>query len=423
MIWASNLAGRGRERRQHSRNVDAQSLLAKQKRLGATAACSSGHSSVRSGAAQQAFTAPRFVISLLNGKDNRVASKQASWTARGFVVQSDEAPGFWQLGNLWRVMATGVQTGNSFCLIDQLVMADGGGPCTHAHTQDEGLYVISGHCTFNAWGLTVPAGPGEFVAVPRYGQHAFTVDAPDTQLLNFYLPAGFELLLMGLAHPAERNELPPEGAVPMAPRHLVERLSSDYGQIPILGLPFADPPRPDSMATEPTPHATVRAFHANAKTAPAYWFAGALWTMLADGAATDGSYCLFEELVPHGPAAPAHLHRDMDEVFYVLEGEAEFLISDKRRVARKGALVFVPRATVHGFQVISEEARLLNLYTPAGFDRLVTTMGQRTEARTLPPAGWAPPTFPQDRREELFIECGMVPLAVVDPFSHPQGQA
>jgi quercetin dioxygenase-like cupin family protein len=226
-----------------------------------------------------------------------------STTARGYVVHSDEAPAFWQIGNLWRVMATGVQTGNSFCLIDQLVMANGGGPCTHSHTQDEGLYVVSGHCTFYAWGLTISAGPGEFVAVPRYGEHAFTVDAPDTQLINFYLPAGFEILLMGLAHPAERNELPPDG-VPMAPRKLVERLSGDYGQIPILGLPFADPPRADNMVTKPTPNATVSAFNTNAGTAPSYWLAGGRWTVLADGAATDGSYCLFEETMPKGPAAP-----------------------------------------------------------------------------------------------------------------------
>jgi len=338
-----------------------------------------------------------------------------STTARGYVVHSDEAPAFWQLGNLWRVMATGVQTGNSFCLLDQLVMANGGGPCTHSHTQDEGLYVISGHCTFYAWGLTIPAGPGEFVAVPRYGEHAFKVDAPDTQLINFYLPAGFEILLMGLAHPAERNELPPPG-VPMAPRKLVERLSSDYGQIPILGLPFADPPRDDNMATKPTPGATVPAFNINVSTAPAYWFAGGLWTLLADGAATDGSYCLFEQLMPKGPAAPPHMHRDMDEVFYMLNGEAEFLVGDRRETARKGALVFIPRGTVHGFRVVSDGARFLNLYTPAGFDRLVTTMGQRTETRTLPPPGWTAPDFPHGRRDEMFAEAGMLRLDVADPF-------
>ena len=53
----------------------------------------------------------------------------------------------------------------------------------------------------------------------------------------------------------------------------------------------------------------------------------------------------------HGPAAPPHVHQDVDEVFYVLDGEVEFLIGDKRRAARKGALVFVPRGTVHGFRL------------------------------------------------------------------------
>ncbi len=73
-------------------------------------------------------------------------------TAGAYVVTPDDAPGFWQLGNLWRVMASGILTGNSFCLIDQLVTPKGGGPCTHAHTQDEGFYIISGHCTFQADG-------------------------------------------------------------------------------------------------------------------------------------------------------------------------------------------------------------------------------------------------------------------------------
>ena len=132
------------------------------------AACSSRRLSLGRAQASKKPRCP-FINSLLKRMDSTMAYKPDSTTARGFVVQSDDAPGFWQLGSLWRVMATGLQTGNSFCLLDQLVMADGGGPCTHAHTQDEGLYVVSGHCTFHTWGLTIAAGPGEFVAVPRYG--------------------------------------------------------------------------------------------------------------------------------------------------------------------------------------------------------------------------------------------------------------
>ena len=112
--------------------------------------------------------------------------------ATAFVSTLDTAPGFWQLGNLWRVMAAGVNTGHTLCLIDQLVSPDGGGPTAHLHPTDEGLYVISGHRTFQAGGQTVSAGAGTFVAVPRYGEHSFTVNAPETQLPrvpSFSLPA------------------------------------------------------------------------------------------------------------------------------------------------------------------------------------------------------------------------------------------
>ena len=196
--------------------------------------------------------------------------------ATAFHSLPDTAPGFWQLGNLWRIMAAGVNTGNSLCVIDQLVSPDGGGPTAHMHPTDEGLYVVSGHCTFQAGGQTVSAGAGTFAAVPRYGEHSFTVDAPDTQLLNFYLPAGFECFIMGFAHPAEKNELPPKG-IGMAPKHLVEQLSRDFGQIAVHGvLPGIEPPRAELMVTAPTPGATVFPFSSHADVAPTYWSEGSL---------------------------------------------------------------------------------------------------------------------------------------------------
>ena len=339
-------------------------------------------------------------------------------TARAYVMQPDEAPAFWQIGNLWRAVATGVQTGNTFCMLDQIVTdGGGGGPCTHTHTQDEGLYVISGHCTFNAGGQTVSAGAGTFVSVPRLTQHSFTVDAPNTQLLNFYLPAGFDVLLIGLAHPADRNEPPPPG-VPMPPPWLVRQLAHDYGQTAVLGMPFIDPPGPDNMATEPTPGATILPFGATAATAPSYWHMGGLWSVLASGEQTGGSYSVLEQILPQGPAAPPHQHETMDEVFYLLEGNATFLLGDRVQVAGKGAFVFIPRGTVHGFRVDSPTARLLNLYTPAGFERMLPLLGQPTRQQTLPPPGKPFKDVPPERVAALFEEIGMRSLAVPDPF-HP----
>ncbi len=168
--------------------------------------------------------------------------------------------------------------------------------------------------------------------------------------------------------------------------------------------------------TTATPGASVVPFVADATTAPAYWSVGGLWILLADGSSTGGSYCLFEETMPRGPAAPPHLHEDMDEVFYMLDGEAEFLLEDRRESAREGALVFVPRGCVHAFRINSTSARFLNLYTAAGFERSITEMGQPTNCRTLPPAGWQQPEFSRDRMAKLFAEIGMRPVAVPDPF-------
>jgi hypothetical protein len=69
------------------------------------------------------------------------------------------------------------------------------------------------------------------------------VDEPNSRLLNFYAPAGFEMLLMSLATPATERKLPAPDAVPMPPRWMVEECSREFGQIPILGLPFATPRR------------------------------------------------------------------------------------------------------------------------------------------------------------------------------------
>ena len=335
--------------------------------------------------------------------------RTSSTRPRGYVMTPDQAPGFWQLGNLWRVMASGHLTGGTLCLIDQLVTPDGGGPGAHMHPSDEGLYVVSGHCTFYADGQALSAGAGSLVVVPRHTEHAFTVDAPGTQLLNFYLPSGFEMFVMGFGHPAERNELPPKG-VPLPPPRLVEQLSRDYGQIGVLGLPGIDPPTPDRMATRPTPGAAARPFLAAAAAAEGaahWWHAGQLWSVLADGARTDGSFSAFEVVAPRGTGSAPHAWVGSDAFYYVLEGEVDILLGDGVRAARRGDFVFVPKGTPSALRVTSDEARLLHLITPSGFERLLAMVGTRAGATAPPPADWVGPHVADDRRARLFDDLGL----------------
>ena len=340
----------------------------------------------------------------------------AALSPRAFVETEEGAPRFWQIGILWRVLATGLKTGGSLCFLDEVVAEEPGGPVTHSHPQDEGLYLVSGTCTFFAGGQTMTANSGSFVAVPRYTQHAFMAE-PGARFLNFYLPAGFEMLLMGVAAPAERNE-PPRLAdqVKPPPRGLVDKLAADYGQIPGRGVPFADPPDLDRMVTEPLWGAVATPFKSHVDTAPAYWMAGIFWSVLAEGRTTDGSYVLFEELCPKGSGAPPHVHIYADEVFYVLDGEAEFLTGDKRQAVRQGSLVFIPKGTVHAFRVRSDTARFLNLYSQAGFERIIGLTGQATQQRIIPPQSFKAPDVNEARRSELFAELGMQTVDLADPF-------
>lgn len=298
-------------------------------------------------------------------------------------------------------MATGVQTDNAFTLLDQVVHSrGGGGPITHAHTQDEGLYVISGKCTFNAGGHQgLPGTPGTFVAIPGNTEHSFTVDEPSTHVLNFYLPAGFEQLLIGVSHPAPEREPPPPEQIEemLPPRWLADKLSEDYGQTSVLGNPFVDKPDPAKMATRPTPGATLFPYTANADELEHFTGMGGCWTILADGAQTGGSYCLLEVRFQMGLVVPMRMYRDKDEMFYVFEGNMSFFLGSKIKKAAKGSLVYIPSGTVYNVRVDSPRCHCLNLHTRSGFEELV---------RFACIAGKGPRSAPDEEFREKDVDAG-----------------
>ncbi|WP_216329104.1 cupin domain-containing protein [Deinococcus aestuarii] len=142
--------------------------------------------------------------------------------------------------------------------------------------------------------------------------------------------------------------------------------------------------------------------------APAYWQVGILWAMLTTGEQTGGTYSLIWELCPRGSGPTPHFH-DQDEQFYVLEGEITYLADGQELRATAGSFVLIPRGTVHSFRVDSETATLLNSYTPAGFERVITELGEPAGARTLPPPHPHPPVSPDqmEKAQQLFREVGM----------------
>ena len=77
------------------------------------------------------------------------------------------------------------------------------------------------------------------------------------------------------------------------------------------------------------------------------------------------------EIAP-GRELEAHVHRDEDDAFYILEGELTFSFGDDRATATPGTFVLVPPEVEHGFHNAgADPVRMLNIHAPAGFDRRI----------------------------------------------------
>ncbi|MEH2011466.1 cupin domain-containing protein [Nostoc sp.] len=88
----------------------------------------------------------------------------------------------------------------------------------------------------------------------------------------------------------------------------------------------------------------------------------------AVGADTHGHLGLFEYLIQPGGTTPQlHLHCQMEEMFYVLEGEVEIQAGDRIVQGQPGTFVLVPRNTPHTFANRgTKPAKLLIMFSPGG---------------------------------------------------------
>jgi mannose-6-phosphate isomerase-like protein (cupin superfamily) len=84
------------------------------------------------------------------------------------------------------------------------------------------------------------------------------------------------------------------------------------------------------------------------------------------GCDTADSITLFEEICPVGRKRLYHLHRESDEVAWVVAGEFSFKIGDEVTTGGPGTCAFMPRGVTHAWKNIGKDTgRLVALYTPA----------------------------------------------------------
>ena len=100
-------------------------------------------------------------------------------------------------------------------------------------------------------------------------------------------------------------------------------------------------------------------------------FGGMGARFMIDGETAGGGFSLVEHPIdPRSLAAPLHRHANEDEYSYVLEGRVGVQLGDDVLEAGPGDLVFKPRGQWHAFWNPGDEpARLLEIISPAGFER------------------------------------------------------
>jgi mannose-6-phosphate isomerase-like protein (cupin superfamily) len=126
----------------------------------------------------------------------------------------------------------------------------------------------------------------------------------------------------------------------------------------------------------------------------AWWF---LDTLVIEHRRAPGmNSVVFEMVLPVGHAPALHVHDDIDDTWYVLDGQMALRCGDDEYVAEPGMWISLPRAVPHGFRVVGDRpARILVVHDNHSFLDFVAALGEPTDQRVPPPN----PRFPS--MEEL----------------------
>ena len=115
---------------------------------------------------------------------------------------------------------------------------------------------------------------------------------------------------------------------------------------------------------------------------------GDTYRILISGEQSGGNYAVIDMLIPPGGGPQPHAHKDIQEMFYVAEGEVEFKMEGSSYSAKKGAFINIPLGgAVHCFKNTTDRiAHLLCTVVPAGLDAFFKEIGKSVEKGKFLPA-------------------------------------
>jgi mannose-6-phosphate isomerase-like protein (cupin superfamily) len=138
----------------------------------------------------------------------------------------------------------------------------------------------------------------------------------------------------------------------------------------------------------------------------AWWFLDLL--VVEHRCAPDMKTVVLEMTLPVGSSAPLHVHDELDDTWYILDGEMVIRCGDDVSVVGAGHWVSMPRGIPHTFRVVGDrQARILLVHDNATFRDLIRDLGVPAEARVVPPR----PVFPpQDELARVAATHDLMPI-------------
>jgi quercetin dioxygenase-like cupin family protein len=218
-------------------------------------------------------------------------------------------------------------------------------PPLHLHNRHfDCFFVLAGELTLRLEDRELKAEPGTWVLVPPEVVHTFGVTADSTaQFLNVHVPScGFGAFVRGLRSARNEEEL--------------RAVRAAFDQQPAPEYGGADP---GSVVIRTSSTTETIALHGNRI---------AFLTEAEDAGGAIGVIDFTAPLAFDGP--PPHIHREMFDVVFVLEGTLGIQFGGDAHTAGPGAFVLAPPGAVHTFSNPSDAPlRFLDFYVPGGFER------------------------------------------------------
>lgn len=143
------------------------------------------------------------------------------------------------------------------------------------------------------------------------------------------------------------------------------------------------------------------------------WLFDVLFRSFREDGTPPGGINLLEQVLPEGFSPPRHIHHNEDEIFYVIEGEIDFLVGDEPVAIRSGDTLVAPQGIPHTFMVTGTgAARVLTITTKGEFEAMARAAGRPAGHDGLPPRQSEPTP---DQMAKFEAACRAYGIEVVGP--------